>query len=534
MDGSATRIPYRQTGFFSSLILDYLDNAPALSGFYQFRPDVEGLKQSIAQRQQAQPNREILVQVLRKQYEPVRRTVETEKNIAALANDTTFTVTTAHQPALFTGPLFFIYKILHVIRLADSCKTLFPEYDFVPVYYMGSEDADLDELGHFYINEQKRQWLTAQKGAVGRMKVDKALLGLIEDISGEISVLPHGDEMLSLIREFYREGTMMQEATFELINALFGEYGLVVLIPDNPELKRQALPVFEDDLFQQSAARIVEQTAAKLRAAGYKVQAHPREINLFYLENGVRNRIVPAGAGYEVHGTSLSFSKEAIRKELKEYPGRFSPNVILRGIFQGIVLPDIAFIGGGGELAYWLQLKELFQHYKVPFPVLVLRNSFAVVEEKWQEKVQGLELTAEDIFQPEEGLLNKIVEKNSHHDLHLNEAHIRTANLYDEIARQAASVDSTLRLHVEALKTKTLHRLKELEKKMLRAEKRKFDDHQRQLAAVKRALFPAGNLQERIENFMPFYAKWGAEFIRSVYQHSLALEQEFVVLHMIG
>jgi uncharacterized protein YllA (UPF0747 family) len=72
--------------------------------------------------------------------------------------------------------------------------------------------------------------------------------------------------------------------------------------------------------------------------------------------------------------------------------------------------------------------------------------------------------------------------------------------------------------------------LQELEKKMLRAEKRKFADQQRQINSIKEHLFPMNGLQERIENISYYYAKWGRDFIGKLYENSLNLEQEFVIL----
>jgi uncharacterized protein YllA (UPF0747 family) len=238
---------------------------------------------------------------------------------------------------------------------------------------MGTEDADLDELNNIYVEGEKLVWNTKQAGAVGRMKVDKDLVKLIDLMEGQLSVLPFGKEVLNLLKDCYKNGDTVQQSTFRIVNALFGEYGLVVMLPDNIELKRQLIPIFKDDLLHQTASDIVERTAAQLDKAGYKVQANPREINLFYLKDNVRQRIVKQGTKYKAQDTSFTFTEEDITKEINEYPDRFSPNVILRGLYQETILPNLAFIGGGGETAYWLQLKDLFDHYKVPFPMLVLR-----------------------------------------------------------------------------------------------------------------------------------------------------------------
>jgi len=530
MDCISTRLPYRQTGYFTKTVLDYIDQAEKLKPFFAQPPSLQGIQKTIEARKQFSTNRKVLVEELKKQYATVSPSQHVQQNIEALLSENTFTITTAHQNNIFTGPLYFIYKILHTIKLATHLTTSLPQYKFVPVFYMGSEDADLDELGHIHLGGQKIEWKTKQTGAVGRMKIDREYIKLVELISGQLTVLPFGADILSLVKRCYKEGAMIQDATFELVNALFGEYGLLVLMPDNTALKNEMAKIFEDDLLNQTASGIVEQTAKKLEEAKYKTQAHPREINLFYLKDGLRERIVRKNTGYRIQNTELIFSEKELLNELEKYPERFSPNVILRGLFQEMVLPNIAFVGGGGELAYWLELKELFEHYKTPFPVLVLRNSFLIVEKKWQEKIAKLGFTTEDFFLSEQELTNRLVARESKNATKLNGNFTEAEQLYEVVKKQAAAVDTSLIKHVEALKSQSLQRLQELEKKMLRAEKRKFTDHQRQIHAIKENLFPANGLQERLENVLYYYAKWGKDFIQKLHEQSLALEQEFVVL----
>jgi bacillithiol synthase len=362
------------------------------------------------------------------------------------------------------------------------------------------------------------------------MKIDKELLKLIERISGRVLVESNGAEIMQLVKESYTEGSLIQDATFKFINSLFAEYGLVVLIPDNVVLKQQMSKIFEDDLNNQTASGIVEKTAQQLQTAGYKAQAHPREINLFYLKDNLRGRIEKIKDIFVVHDSSFKFNEKEMAEELKNHPDRFSPNVILRGLFQETILPNIAFIGGGGETAYWLELKDLFDYYHVPFPALVLRNSFLVVEKNRLDRIAKLGFTAEDFFQSTDTLINKLVQRETANELKLNGIFEETNLLYEQLKKKAAPVDSTLTKHIDSLKAKSIHRLQELEKKMLRAEKRKFADQQRQIATVKESLFPKNGLQERIENIIPYYAKYGKSFIQQLYKHSLSPEQEFVIL----
>src|SRR6187399_590842 len=530
MDCISTRIPYRQAGSFSKTVVDYIDQHSSLKFFFNYPPAIHGIKKAIDDRKQFDYDRNALVQELRKQYSSVALSEKTKNNIESLTSKNTFTFTTAHQNNIFTGPLYFIYKILHTIKLAEYCKTNLPDHNFVPVFYIGSEDADLDELNHVYVGGEKLTWNTKQTGAVGRMKVDKELIKLIGLMEGQLSVLPFGKEIAGLMKESYKEGDTIQSSTFKIVNELFGEYGLVVLLPDNAELKKQMIPIFKDDLMNQTASGIVEETAGRLSNAGYKVQANPREINLFYLKNDSRERIEKKNEQYSILNSQLSFTEENVIKELDEHPERFSPNVILRGLYQETILPNLAFIGGGGETAYWLQLKDLFIHYKIPFPMLVLRNSFLLVEKSWQERIARLGFTIEDLFLSQEELLNRVVMNESKNEVKLNGSLSELEQMYESFKKQASAVDVTLEKHVDALKLRTVQRLQELEKKMLRAEKRKFTDQQRQIHTIKEHLFPKNGLQERIDNVSYYYAKWGRDFLDKIYENSLNLEQEFVIL----
>jgi bacillithiol biosynthesis cysteine-adding enzyme BshC len=528
MDWVSSHLPYQQTGYFSRIITDYLERSGELTPFYAQPVSPEGFRSAIETRQHAPIQRKILVDALTEQYAGMDEAPKVTEHISKLGDERTFTVCTAHQPAIFTGHLYFIYKILHTIRLAEWLGEQHPDKRFVPVFFMGSEDADLEELGHVYLGGEKLEWDTKQTGAVGRMHT-KGLDKLLYRIEGELSVQPYGAALMQLLKTSYLDGRDIQTATFRLLHQLFGEYGLVVLIADKAVFKQQMIPVFEDDLFRQTPSAIVEKTIARL-SERYKVQANPRPINLFYLKDDIRNRIERAGSEFVVVDTPLRFTEEEMRKELHAHPERFSPNVILRGLFQETILPNLAFVGGGGETAYWLELKDLFDRYGRPFPILVLRNSFLLVQKVWMEKLEHAGFGLADLFREADDLVNDLVKRESDHALSL-EGEIAAANdYYEALKARTRPVDPTLEQHISALQVRALEPIRTLEKKLLKAEKRRFGEQQRQLYSLKSALFPHENLQERIDNFMPWYAAYGPSFIRELYRHSPALAQEFIVL----
>ena len=531
MNFQSQYIPYLETGKFTKIIVDYINESDSLKPFYQHPVSLDGIKSAIAERQKFPGNRELLVEQFTNQYDGFEDCDAVKKNIHALLDKNTFTVCTAHQPNIFTGHLYFVYKILHTIKLADSLKKELPEYNFVPVFFMGSEDADLEELNHIVIDGEKYEWETTQKGAVGRMKVDGQLIKLIEKIAGRLTVEKYGEDIIGLLKKCFVKDSTIEEATFLLVHHLFREFGLLVLLPDNPAFKKEMISIFEDDIFNHTSSEIVLQTSEAL-SENYKAQAYPREINLFYLKEDLRNRIIAVEDHFVVHDTDIIFSKEEIKKELKEHPERFSPNVILRGLFQEKILPDVAWIGGGGELAYWLQLKDLFRNYGVPYPVLVVRNSFMIINKKPQSLLYKLHLNAADLFKGKETILNELVERESKAVLHLDKEKEEFTNIYQHIKEITKQIDPTLEPHTAALETRHVKALAALEKKMLRAEKRKYADQKQQLSKLFSILFPNDGLQERTENFMLFYSQYGDAFIHSLYENSLTLEQQFSIIQI--
>ncbi len=534
MERDCKNVSYQRTGYFSKIVLDYLSGKNELKQFYKHAVSLDGIKAAIEARQAFHQNRKVLVEELKTQYQNISLSSSVKKNIELLAEENTFTITTAHQPNIFTGPLYFIYKILHAIKIAQQLKKDLPQYNFVPVYYMGSEDADLDEVGTTFINGEKYQWQTKQTGAVGRMRVDKHLRSLIDKMQGQIANEKFGEEIVSLFSKFYTEGKTIQKATLEIVNELFAEFGLVVLIPDNKNLKKLFTAIIKKELTEQFSHKAVAETITDLQKH-YKPQAGGREINLFYLIDDKRERIEMRNSEFGIRNLETQdsrFTTDEILTELDEHPERFSGNVILRGVFQETVLPNIIFIGGGGELAYWLELKKVFEVVDVPYPVLVLRNSFLLIDKKQKERIQKLELKEDDLFKEELSLINEIVARNSNKNLLLDKYEDQLKEFYQHIKLIAAEADNTLQQHVEALQTRALKRIAELEKKMLRAERKKFEAEQRQIQKLKSQLFPNKSLQERAENLSGFYAKYGNKLVKKLLESSLTFEQEFCILNV--
>lgn len=530
MQATATYVLYSQTGKFSKLVIDYLAEDPLLEPFWQHRPNWEGLEASMQARRQFATNRPALVEALQAQYQGMDCSPLQQQYLQDLLSENCFTITTAHQPNLFTGPLYFVYKIIHAIRLADELRQRYPQQRFVPVYYMGSEDADLDELGHFVVEGEKRVWNTSQTGAVGRMQTT-GLAALADQLMRQFGHEPHADYLRQLL-DTYTAAPNIQQATFRLVHALFATYGLLVVIPDNAALKQLFVPVVQKELTESFSNAAVERSIAQLEPH-YKIQVRGREVNLFYLdEEGRRERIERSADGFEVASLGLRFSKEEILQLSAERPELFSANVILRGVFQETILPNIAFIGGGGELAYWLELKQVFAEAAVPFPVLLLRNSLALLNERMQYFQQRTALTDAQLFQPLLALQNELAKAGLPANWQPDFEAAQLQATYDRWLQAAAAVDASLQGHVAALHTQAIKGLRQLETKLLRAQRRKLEDTGRQVEALHQQLFPGGGLQERTENILPWLARYGPQLLQWIYDHSSPLPGQFALLRL--
>ena len=327
-----SKIDFSKTNSFSSFFLDYISGKEVLQPFHNGIPTLESLREQIDHRNFPESHRKVVSEVLHEQYAEVSISELTHNNIEALKDSKTFTITTGHQLNIFTGPLYFIYKIVTVIRACEELKQAYPEYNFVPVYWMASEDHDFDEICYFRLNGKKLVWETDQKGAVGRFNLKG-----IEKIFQQVIGLPE------FFVEAYRQKNLAQ-AVLHYVNALFGEKGLVVIDADNTQLKSLFKPVIHSDIFEHQPQQIAQKTTDSLEKAGYSTQVFPREINFFYLKEDTRSRIVKVDSGYEVLDTTLHFSEEQLKAEIEHHPERFSPNVLLRPLYQEFLLPNLAYV----------------------------------------------------------------------------------------------------------------------------------------------------------------------------------------------
>ncbi len=523
-------IPYAEIDYLSSSDRAYAQNDEQLRPFYKYDVNIDAFEQIIADKRKDATNRTVLHQVLQEQYAAVETSSAVIKNIKSLLSEETFTVITAHQPSLFTGPLYFIYKTITAINLAKELNQKYPQQHFVPVFWLGSEDHDFEEINHFHLFGQTITWENEEKGATGMMSTD-SLAPVLEQLKETLGGSDNATHIFSLLEKCFAGGKNYAQATFEFVNELFKEYGLVVLLSNNQDLKRLFIPYMEDELLNQPSQALVEAEQAKKEAAGLKPQAFARPINLFYLEKNSRERIEFENGVYRVINRDLTFSKEEMLAELHAHPERFSPNVVLRPVLQEVLLPNLCYIGGGGELAYWRERMTQFDHFKVNFPMLMRRNSALWIDKGMKNKMDKLNLSVQDIFKDVDVLIKEYVKANTKEELSLAEEKKAIEADFKAILAKAKSVDSNLERSVLGEMTKSLKAIDKLEAKLISAEKRKHDTAVKQIRNIKNKFFPLNGLglQERYDNFLQFYLKYGDGFITTLLEQFEPLNKDFLI-----
>ncbi|MFK8102073.1 MAG: bacillithiol biosynthesis cysteine-adding enzyme BshC [Saprospiraceae bacterium] len=524
-----TRIPFDQVTELSKKDSAYATGDTRLRPFYQYEVALESFKAVMEDKQKQAVDRETLVEVLSNQYDKLTDTKLQLQQIEKLKAKHCYTVTTAHQPSLFTGPLYYIYKIASTINLSRQLAKAYPDRQFVPIFVTGGEDHDFEEINHLHLFNKTITWENKENGAVGAMHT-ASLAPIIEEVQAILGSSENATALVSMLRKTYLAHDRFGAATIAFTHELFKSTELVILDMNTPALKRLFVPIMKEELLQQVSQPFIEAAAAQLNELGFKAQAFPREINLFYLQNQSRERIVLEDEQYKILNTDLVFTKTALLEEMEKHPERFSPNVIMRPLYQELILPNLAYIGGGGEIAYWLERKAQFEHFALNFPMLIRRNSVLWLDKGMTKRMDKLGITSKDLFRETSDLVKAFVHEQAEEDLNIKKEKAIIDAAYESISQIAKKVDPTLEKAILAEQTRQLKTLDQLEGRIVRAEKKKHETALSQIESLKEKLFPNLGLQERHDNFMGFYLKYGQDFLDSLVKELSPLEKGFMVI----
>lgn len=459
--------------------------------------------------------RQILLEVLTNQYQGYSLSDGQKENLEKIALENTFTVTTGHQLNLFTGPVFFIYKIIQTIKTCEYLKDKFPDCHFVPLFWMASEDHDFEEINHFQTDNAYYGTSEKSGNAVGKIVVEDTRF--VVQFNDDIKGYAYSEQLSEYLSAAYPKGETLAFAIRTLSQRLFAEHGLLVLDGDDSLLKSQMTTVFEDELTNHRLFTCSANTVERLRENYGKVQVNPREINLFYLSD-TRNRIERGAGGFEVVDKNQSFSTQELLQELNTHPERFSPNALMRPVYQETVLPNIAYIGGNAEVMYWLELGDYFDYLGLPFPILIPRNSFAFVPEKLFSKVEKLGLSLTDFYNNYRDKLNlRLVEQHTIQTLLFEKEQV-VREAFEVIKAKASFTEKTFVNLVEAESVRQLKSYAKMKKRLLKAERRKHYEAFERAERIAEILSPNEKWQERQYNFSVFFRDFGFDWLNECYE----------------
>lgn len=527
----SNNIPYKNIDVLTPLIADYLSAKKEVSPFYSVLPNKNDLLKLASKKTAfSAKKRTVLVEQLLAQYQTLATNSKVISNINLLNQENTFTITTGHQLNFATGPLYTIYKIISTINAAEALSKS-GNINVVPVFWLATEDHDFEEINHCTLFGNKIAWNTEAGNACGKLNTSPIAEVIEQEIKPLLNKFDNGQAIIDLLVDAYTNNTLAS-ATIHLYNKLFGDKGLIILDADNQALKQLFAPIIKKELIERRSKKNVEHQNDQLNKLGYKSQAHARDINLFLLKNGIRERITYNNNNFELVNSKEVFSENEILNLLENSPEMFSPNVILRPLYQECILPNLAYIGGAGELAYWLQLKLVFENYAIDFPALLLRNAAVIIEKHQAEKMDKLNVDTEELFKNENALIANWTKKNSSIEINLNSQKQELNNTFNTIINKAEQIDPTLKASITGALSAQLKTIEGLEKKMLKAEKNKHEIALSQLSKLKNQLFPGGKLQERHNNIFEYVAKYGFEIIDEIKNQLNPFETAFTEIKL--
>ncbi len=521
------RIPFSHLNQLQVSDKTYQTHAETFSDFYRWHPNYESFGDIIQNKQFPQEKRDLLCKVLVGQYTKLNlqdRFVQIQK----LKQSNCFTLVSAHQPCLMGGPLYVFIKIANTIHLCNRLKKDFPSFEFIPVYWMGSEDHDIDELNHVWIQGNKIQWNQDQNNAIGRYNT-AGLAEIIDILQQHLGQQKSAEELIGFLKDCLTKSVDIQSFYHHFFDFLFGAEGLIVVNGDHYELKKSFSSVMKQDLFEQRSFHLVKQQISKLQNLGFKNQANPREINLFYFSEQGRNRIIFENKVYKIVDTEIQFTAEELEKELDSHPERFSPNVILRPLYQEFLLPNLAFIGGGAEISYWLERKNQFEYFHIDFPMLIRRNSIMIVETHHIEKISQLGLRWEDLFLPYDALCKKWL-KTHENEYDFSAIEQAIGNLETLFTEKAVEVDTTLIASSKAFANQVRQLSDKLSQKITKALKNKHEVQCLKIHKIQIQLNLPDQLQERKNGFLYYRSLYGAKWTKEMIDLLDPFQKDFLLI----
>ena len=523
-------IPTNKLPNISSLAYDYFYEYDKVSEFFtgDFRDPTSYTLQTEKVRSRDLP-REQLAAILKEQNLSYGCGAQTVGNIQKFIQDRACAVVTGQQVGLFSGPLYTIFKALTAIKLAESLNQTSLGC-FVPVFWLASDDHDFGEINHITLLDKENQIEDIQyQGHSANLKTPVSEIVLSAEISNciqQLNDLTHDSEfkpeILSQLGTAYQPGRSFVEAFAQWMTQLFKSYGLIFIDAAHPALKDLGKDVLYTEIAQSSpSTQCALESSRKLKQKNYstQIQLHEGRLNLFLVEDE-RHTIQFGDDGYSIKGTSQTFKKDELLQLLEKQPHKFSPNVLLRPLYQDTLLPTVAYVGGLSEVAYFAQMKEVYERFNLPMPIIYPRKSLSLIEKKVDKALKTYSLKVQDIWRNADVKINDIAKEKIPQSLD-KAFHITTSHLdkdFIDIKQETIAFEPTLEKSVDLTIGKIHHQISLLEKKILKASKKQNTIMTQRIHLARSSLYPNQHLQERVFNITPFLIKYSFSIMDRLYQ----------------
>jgi len=438
-------------------------------------------------------------------------------------------VVTGQQTGLFGGPLFTLYKALTAIKLAARLNRTC-EGCYVPVFWLASDDHDFREANHVCILDRENiprriayeGYSTDARVPISELLVKEEISDCLQELDESTSPSEFKAEILDELAAAYAPGSGFAGAFGTWLTRLFKAFGLILIDPSDARVKALAREVFRQEIEERSpSTETVLDASARLQAAGYpvQVQLHRGRLNLFYVSDE-RHAVEIADDGFRVKGENLEFSRAELLQVLETKPEALSPNVILRPIYQDAVLPTVAYVAGPAEIAYFAQLKGVYERFGLPMPIIFPRKSVTLLERHIDKILERYALTVPDFWGDVEPLITRIVQAQLPEALEKQiESVVACVNKDLRVLEEAVTeFEPTLKSTVANTRNRISGQIEHLNKKITQAYKKRNDVIAQQLHKAQNNLFPNHKLQERELNVVPYLFKYGFELVDRLYE----------------
>lgn len=530
-----------------NLFLDYIYEFENVAAFYRynFRDKEKYLEvfKSVLKKKASSDFK--ISEIISNQYNAYNSLSEkTKKNIKLLESSKTLAVITGQQLGILSGPLYTIYKIITAIKLSSQLNERYTDFNFVPVFWMESDDHDFNEVHQINILNNENNLVTikykedvsddAIRASVGNLIIDESINEFFNQLELNLRQTEFKSNIISKLREIYSTGKSFKESFHKLLFWLFDEYGLIIFDPSTDEVKKALKPIFLTEInnFRVHTQKLVSVSATLEEV--YHAQVKVKPVNLFYhIENG-RYSIEPVDEIFKLRRKRKQFTKDEIIQEINEHPERFSPNVLLRPITQDYLFPTAFYVAGPSEISYFAQIHPLYEFFEIETPIIYPRSSATLVEKSVLTFMEKYDLTMRDVFLGTDHLKEKILSSVAENNIDsIFEDATKNLNLiFDELKEKLFAIDKTISDSANRYREKVMFAINELKFKAERAHESRFETIIRQISKLSNLLYPNENLQERELNYFYFANKFGEEFHRKLYEELSISEFEHQVIEI--